>query len=84
LKDQELVGNAVVFGPVVEHWMRNWPEQPIFLPNYPQNLIANYSNETMSPVPLLIGINEWDGVTLPYASNKLLSMEQLMTKIISN
>jgi hypothetical protein len=66
----------IVFGPVVEHWMRNGLEQPIFLPNYPQNLIANYSSETMSPVPLLIGnigINEWDGVTLPYASiNKFL------------
>jgi len=52
-----------MFGPVVEHWMRNWPKEHQFLTNYPANLFANYSKELLSPVPLLIGVNQFDGVT---------------------
>ncbi|OXA63095.1 Venom carboxylesterase-6 [Folsomia candida] len=67
--NREETGNNVYFGPVLEHWMRNFPDRPSFINHFPQNLVANWSNETMSSVPLLIGANELDGITLDWAEH---------------
>ncbi len=51
------------FGPVVEHWMRSYPKKSSFIQNYPENL------EAVNVVPILIGVNEFDGVTLDWAGS---------------
>jgi len=47
--------------------MRNFPESPTFLPDYPQNILLEGVNGTIANVPFMTGVNEYDGVTMEMA-----------------